>query len=114
MVVDALDHSSLFPRMAVIVHHGGSGTTHSAARAGVPQLIVPHVLDQFYFARRVADLGVGASTPARGRLDIETLVASLRALIDNEFVAERARSLGHVLADLGTVEPDLDALFSGR
>lgn len=114
IVVDAVDHSRLFPRMAVIVHHGGSGTTHSAARAGVPQIIVPHVLDQFYFARRIVDLGVGMATSSRGRLDVASLVASLRALLDNEFVAERARSLGAELADLGRVEPDLDALLSGR
>jgi vancomycin aglycone glucosyltransferase len=114
LVVDAVDHASLFPRMAVIVHHGGSGTTHSAARAGVPQIIVPHVLDQFYFARRVVDLGVGTSTSSRGRLDVTSLATSLRALIDNEFVAERARTLGAELADLGRVEPDLDAMLSWR
>jgi vancomycin aglycone glucosyltransferase len=39
-------HSALFPRVAGVVHHGGAGTTHEAARAGVPQLVIPHLLDQ--------------------------------------------------------------------
>lgn len=111
IAIDGVDHATLFPRMAVIVHHGGSGTTHSATRAGVPQLIVPHVLDQFYFARRIADLGVGTSTASRGRLDVSRLVGPLGALIENEFVQERARNLALELADLGPVEPDLEGLL---
>ena len=48
-VIDAAPHPALFPRMAAVVHHGGAGTTTSAARAGVPQLVVPHLVDQFYW-----------------------------------------------------------------
>ncbi|MET0793626.1 MAG: nucleotide disphospho-sugar-binding domain-containing protein, partial [Polyangiaceae bacterium] len=57
--VGALDHARLFPRVDLVVHHGGAGTTATALRAGVPQLIVPHILDQFFHARRIADLGIG-------------------------------------------------------
>ena len=49
LIVDEVDHALLFPRVAAVVHHGGSGTTATAARAGVPQVIVPHILDQFYW-----------------------------------------------------------------
>ena len=31
-------HGTLFPKLAGVVHHGGSGTTHTAARAGFPSL----------------------------------------------------------------------------
>ena len=61
MVVDDVPHELLFPRMAAIVHHGGAGTTSVAAWAGVPQLVVPHLLDQFYWGGRVAQLGLGPS-----------------------------------------------------
>lgn len=111
LVIDPVDHASLFPRMAAVVHHGGAGTTHTAARAGVPQLIVPHVLDQFYFARRVVDLGVGVATPAPRRVDVDRLVATLGALLDAEHVADRARSLAEELAGLGPVEPELASLL---
>lgn len=112
LAIDAVDHSSLFPRMAAVVHHGGSGTTHTAARAGVPQLIVPHVLDQYYFARRVADLGVGLAAPRPARLDVTRLVETLGALIENDHVAERARVLGSDLEALGGIEPDLERLLA--
>jgi hypothetical protein len=38
-------HLTLFPRMAAVIHHGGAGTTATCAVSGVPQVIVPHVLD---------------------------------------------------------------------
>ena len=61
-----VDHAKLFPRMAAIVHHGGAGTTHTAARAGTPQVIIPHNYDQFYWAHRVQELGAGVlRSPAR-------------------------------------------------
>ena len=53
-----MPHAKLFPRMAAVVHHGGSGTTAQALRAGVPQVIVPHIMDQFYYAERLLRLGL--------------------------------------------------------
>jgi sterol 3beta-glucosyltransferase len=52
-------HSLIFPRVAVAVHHGGAGTTTAAARAGAPQVLLPHILDQYYWAHRVEALGLG-------------------------------------------------------
>lgn len=49
----------LFPKVGGAVHHGGSGTTHSAFLAGVPQVIIPHIADQFLWARIVVRMGVG-------------------------------------------------------
>ena len=51
----------LFPRVAAVVHHGGAGTTTAAARARVPQVVVPHRYDQYYFAERVTTLGIGTT-----------------------------------------------------
>jgi len=41
------------------MHHGGSGTTHSVARAGKPQVVMPLIIDQPYWAYRVQQLGIG-------------------------------------------------------
>ncbi|SDL46366.1 vancomycin aglycone glucosyltransferase [Glycomyces sambucus] len=54
------NHRKLFARMAAVVHHGGAGTTHKAAAAGAPQVVVPQIADQPYWAGRVAALGIGA------------------------------------------------------
>lgn len=56
--IGRVDHRPLFDQSAVIVHHGGSGTTHTAAVAGRPQVVVPHVGDQRYWADRLHRLGI--------------------------------------------------------
>jgi len=48
MEIGPVSHASLFARVAAVVHHGGAGTTTTAARAGAPQILVPHILDQFH------------------------------------------------------------------
>lgn len=64
--VGDVDHRALFPHAALVVHHGGAGTTHAVVAAGVPSLVVPHVGDQRYWADRLRRLGVAAQ-PIRVR-----------------------------------------------
>ncbi|MEV7424683.1 glycosyltransferase [Streptomyces sp. NPDC091212] len=60
--VGEVSHQSLFGRVAAVVHHGGAGTTLTAARAGAPQVVIPLQLsDNPYWAGRVADLELGAA-----------------------------------------------------
>lgn len=37
-------------RCAAVIHHGGSGTCAAAVLAAAPQVMVPHMLDQFFWA----------------------------------------------------------------
>ncbi|MEV0200700.1 glycosyltransferase [Nonomuraea sp. NPDC050691] len=60
-VVGEVNQQALFGRVAAVVHHGGAGTTTTAARAGAPQVVIPQLADQPYWAGRVAGLGVGAA-----------------------------------------------------
>jgi vancomycin aglycone glucosyltransferase len=59
--VGAINQQALFGRVAAVVHHGGAGTTTTAARAGAPQVVVPQIVDQPYWAGRVAALRIGAA-----------------------------------------------------
>ena len=52
-VVDDVPFELLFPQVQAAIHHGGSGTTHSALRCGLPQAIVPHIADQYFWSRQV-------------------------------------------------------------
>jgi UDP:flavonoid glycosyltransferase YjiC (YdhE family) len=49
----------VLPRSAGIVHHAGVGTCAEALRAGVPQLVMPHMFDQFDNAEQIERLGIG-------------------------------------------------------
>ncbi|MEV5707164.1 glycosyltransferase [Actinoallomurus sp. NPDC052274] len=102
-VVGEVNQQALFRRVAAVVHHGGAGTTTTAARAGVPQVIVPQVADQPYWAGRVTELGIGTGhdgpTPTA-----ESLSAALKIALAPETgtraatVAETIRTDGAELA----------------
>ncbi|MCF3962535.1 glycosyltransferase [Streptomyces fuscigenes] len=62
LAIGDVSHQALFPRVAAVVHHGGAGTTATAARAGTLQVVVPpRMSDMPYWASRVAALGIGAA-----------------------------------------------------
>lgn len=82
----------LLPHAALLVHHGGIGTTAEALRAGVPQLVVPFAHDQFDNGMRVELLGVGRSLHA-SRLNPRRLYRSLHALLDSDAVRQQAASV---------------------
>ncbi len=65
-VVGNTPHDWLLPRTALAIHHGGSGTTHSVAAAGVPAIIMPFAGDQPFWAHRMHALGI-APAPVDGR-----------------------------------------------
>lgn len=110
--VGSVSHPALFSRVAGVVHHGGAGTTHNAARAGVPQFVVPHLLDQFYWAGRVRMLGLGPPALSRQKLDAALLGNGIRELVENEILAERAGELGARLR-LHAAEPlDIESILS--
>jgi sterol 3beta-glucosyltransferase len=84
----------LFPRMAAVVHHGGSGTAGSGFRSGVPSLVVPFGFDQFFWGRRAWAMGVGPRPIPIGRLTPERLAAALRQAVSDTDMRRRAAELG--------------------
>jgi sterol 3beta-glucosyltransferase len=57
--VDSIPHSWLFRQGYCVIHHGGLGTTASALKAGVPAIVIPHVLDQYLWANKIYELNAG-------------------------------------------------------
>jgi vancomycin aglycone glucosyltransferase len=84
-----VNQQALFARVAAVVHHGGAGTTTAAARAGVPQVVIPQHYDQHYWAGRVDDLGIGTDHRP-GAPTTASLVAALEHALTRE-VSARAR-----------------------
>jgi len=80
--------------------HAGAGTTTEAARAGVPQVVVPRFGDQPYWAHRVAALGIGTSVPFAA-LSAETLAAALTSVCEPGHAARAASMAAKVASDGG-------------
>ena len=93
-----LDHRSLFPRSAAVVHHGGAGTTHAVAAAGVPQVVVPHIGDQLYWAARVRRLGIGPNPVPVKRAEAQTLAEHMRRAVGRDEIVRRAAEVAAVVA----------------
>jgi vancomycin aglycone glucosyltransferase len=104
--VGEVNQQALFRRVAAVVHHGGAGTTTTAARAGAPQVVVPQMADQPYWAGRVADLGIGTAhdgpTPTTGSLS-----AALRTALTPETRARAAAVAGTIRTDGAAVAATL-------
>ena len=105
-VVGEVNQQALFDRVAAVVHHGGAGTTTTAARAGAPQVVVPQIADQPYWAGRVADLGIGAAhdgpTPT-----FESLSAALSTALTPETRARATAVAGTIRTDGAAVAAKL-------
>ena len=91
-----VNHGKLFPRVAAIVHHGGAGTTHTAARAGTPQVIIPHNYDQFYWAHRIQQLGAGVYGPLRDDITVDNVAQALREALQPEVTTRAHEVAGHM------------------
>ncbi|MBT2511386.1 glycosyltransferase family 1 protein [Streptomyces sp. ISL-98] len=105
-VVGEVNQQALFRRVAAVVHHGSAGTTTTATRAGVPQVVVPQGADQPYWGGRVAELGIGAAhngpTPT-----FESLSAALRTALTPETRARATAVAGTIRTDGSTVAAKL-------
>ena len=86
-------HRRLFPRMAAIIHHGGSGTTATAAISGVPQIVVPHLLDQYYWGDRVHRAGLGPEPVWRSRLSGEKLAKAISICLSQVGFQRNAKNI---------------------
>jgi vancomycin aglycone glucosyltransferase len=101
LLVGEVNHHALFKRVAAVVHHGGAGTTTTATLAGAPQVVVPQMADQPYWAGRVAALGIGAAHDGPSPT-VESLSAALRTALAPE-TAARAAAVSAMIRTDGAV-----------
>ena len=105
-IVGEVNLQALFTRVAAVVHHGGAGTTTTAAGAGAPQVVVPQIADQPYWAGRVAALGIGAAHDGANPTS-ESLSAALEAALTPVVGARAAELAGMIRPDGAAVAAKL-------
>lgn len=97
IAIDSVPHTWLFNHVAAVCHHGGAGTTAAGFRAGVPSIIIPFSNDQFAWAHRAHDLGVGPKPLSKKELTADKLADAIRFAL-TPGVVEAAKSLGEKIA----------------
>jgi UDP:flavonoid glycosyltransferase YjiC (YdhE family) len=90
----SIPHEWLLPRSSAIMHHGGFGTTAAAFQAGIPQVVIPHIIDQFIWGQKVHELGVGPQPISRAKLRRETLTQAIGQVLHDETMRMKASTLG--------------------
>ncbi len=93
-LAESIPHDWLFPRVALIVHRGGAGTTAAGLRAGVPSIITPFSFDQSFWGRQVKRLGVGPAPIPLKRLTSEKLADAISTATSDTYMQQRAAALG--------------------
>ena len=109
-MVDAAPHDLVLPHVAAAVHHGGAGTTTAAARAGVPQVVLPHLLDQFYWAHRIEALSLGPAGLAVEIANAEILTARISTALTDHRMRDTAAAFGPRVAARNGVQAAADIL----
>ena len=90
-------HLKLFPRMAGVIHHGGAGTTAASAASGVPQIVVPHLLDQYYWGHQVYRSNLGPKPIWRHRINARKLTGAIREILSNDLMRQKAKDVSKMI-----------------
>jgi UDP:flavonoid glycosyltransferase YjiC (YdhE family) len=96
---DDIPHHLLFPRVSAVIHHGGAGTIATAARAGIPQIIIPHMTDQFFNGYQVHDRGLGPEPIWRSRLSSSNLAKTIKETFHNPGYKKTAEEIAVTLSN---------------
>ena len=93
ITIGDVPHAWLFPRMSVLVHHAGAGTTASGLRAGVPAVPLPAIGDQPFWAKRLQALGVAPAVIRRKDLTVDRLADAIVAAASDPRYRESASTV---------------------
>jgi sterol 3beta-glucosyltransferase len=102
-------HDWLFTQIDAVVHHGGAGTTGASLRAGKPTIIKPFFGDQYFFATRVEDLGVGIHL---SKATEHQLGKALWTAVHDDRMQTKARLLGEAIRAQDGVQTAIRAIYS--
>jgi len=104
LYVDDMPFEFLFPRLAAVVHHGGTGTMAAIARAGIPQAAFPFMGDQFANRDQISKIKLGPDTCDFKKMTAEAVSSAIRELTTNETYRKNAKVLSEKLQRVNGVK----------
>ncbi len=110
-VLGECDHDALFPQIDAVLHHGGSGTIHSAARHGKPQLIAWFMLDQSFWAAQTEALGLGLNLGPFQELNSDKLKHNICLIAAGGQMVANCAATAHRMALEDGVVSAVDRIF---
>lgn len=107
-VLSSHSYSLLLPRMAAVVHAGTTEFVSLSARAGLPQVVVPHLADQAMWGERVKALGLGPAPLTE--FSLKQVGEAVRQVLSDKALRDRARSMGEKIRAHNGVVATADAI----
>jgi UDP:flavonoid glycosyltransferase YjiC (YdhE family) len=92
-----IPQAALLPSAAVVVHHGGAGTTFGALAHGLPQLVIPQGADNFEHAAMCEAAGTSL-TLRPGGVDPAAITRAVRRLLDEPSFAVASQRVAAEIA----------------
>lgn len=108
LYVDDMPFELLFPKMAAVIHHGGSGTMASVAKAGVPQTAFPYMFDQFENHKTIVKLGLGPQSCDFKKISASALISSISECINNDKYRKNAKEVAIKLQNSNGLEKTIE------
>ena len=93
--VQSIPHEHVFPHCSMIVHHGGSGTTQTALLSGKPSLVVAHGLDQYFWGKKMHQIGVAGKMLLKRTITADKLAKSILTVLGSSRLADNAQKISH-------------------
>lgn len=101
----------LFPGADLVIHHGGPGSTLAAAALGIPQLVLPQLVDAFVSGDRIAGAGAGITLDSAELQNSDAELASaIGALLTGSAYRDAAGRLRTEIESMPTAEDSVTLL----
>ena len=84
LFVKDIPYDWIFSKVYGVIHHGGSGTTHTAIKYGCASLIIPHFIDQYYWNKVISDKQLGPKGIPINKLNTKQFTSLVIDLLQNE------------------------------
>jgi len=104
LYVDELPFDLLFPRLAAVIYHGGTGTMAAIARAGIPQAAFPFMGDQFENRNQIVKLGLGPDTCDFKKMTAEAISSAITACVTTDIYKKNAAAVSQKLQRVNGLE----------
>ena len=93
--VERIPYDWVLPKIYAMIHHGGSGTTHTAIKYGCASMIIPHIIDQYVWNKIVYQKGVGPLGIDVSEINLKKLEPKVLDLLNNPKYKMKAEEVGH-------------------
>jgi UDP:flavonoid glycosyltransferase YjiC (YdhE family) len=95
--IDSAPHHQIFPHCALVVHHGGAGTTQAATTAGCPSVIVEHASDQPLWGSVLQREGLAPHLLHRRSITARKPARAIKMVLHKPDMNEKAKAIASIM-----------------